>query len=157
MEHNAKHAWEMISKLDICTLVSKGDQGFTGRPMSSIPRPDQQAIYFISVTDSPQITEILANPTVFLAYGDGAKNFLCAEGDATISTDRELIAELWNPGAQAFWPEGPEKAPVSVITVTPRRGEYWEGYNAAVTAAKVVFALATRTTADMGENRTFRI
>lgn len=157
MEQNANQAWEMISKLSICTLVSRSEQGFTGRPMSSIPRPDEHAIYFISVTDSPQITEILANPTVFLAYGDGAKNFLCAEGDATISTDRELIAELWNPGAQTFWPEGPEKAPVSVITVTPRRGEYWEGYNAAVTAAKVVFALATRTTADMGENRTFRI
>lgn len=157
MEHNAKHAWEMIEKLDICTLVSKGDRGFTGRPMSSIPRPEEHAIHFISVADSPQVHEISANPTVFLAYGDGTKNFLSAEGDATVSNDRALIAELWNPGAQAFWPEGPDKAPVSVITVRPRRGEYWEGYNAAVTAAKFVFALAKRTKAEMGENQTFRI
>lgn len=156
MEQNAEHAWEIIAKLEVCTLVSKGDDGFSGRPMTAIIRQKGDRIYFLSVSTSPQVADISAHPDVLLAFGDG-KTFLCAEGEAEIFNDRALIAELWNVGAQAFWPEGPEAAPVSVIAVTPKKGEYWEGYNAAVSTVKFAFALATGSKAEMGSNENFKL
>ncbi len=55
-----------------------------------------------------------------------AEDFRVGPAQASVSRDRGLIARLWNPGAQAFWPEGPEGSDVAVITAVPERAEFWD-------------------------------
>ncbi len=156
MTDKTERAWELMRKLDYCMLVSDGPSGLRSRPMSSIVKPEEGAVFFLSNATADQVAEIEANPQVLLAYGDG-KTFVSAIGEAGLSRDRSLIARLWNSGAQAFWPEGPERSDVVVISVAPSAAEYWEGDNALVSVAKMATAIATRSTPDLGDNAKVRL
>ena len=74
------------------------------RPMSSIVKPEEGKIYFLSDQRTAKDDEIAARPEVLLAYGNGASQFVSTRAHAVLSSDRALIKRLWNPGAQAFWP-----------------------------------------------------
>ena len=77
---------------------------------------------------------------------------MAVRGHSLTSHDIQLVKELWNPGAQAFWPDGPEKSDVAAILFTPDSAEYWQSSNSIVSSVKFLFALATKTSPDMGEN-----
>ena len=144
--------WNLMEKLDFCMLVSNSDHQFLSRPMSSICKSDEGLIYFLSNATAEQLSAINRNSRVLLNYSDASKTFIALTGDATMSKDRALIKRLWNAGAQAFWPEGPEASDVAVIAVSPQSAEYWDGDMTLVAAAKMVFALTTGSTPDMGDN-----
>jgi general stress protein 26 len=148
-------AWQLMKKLDFCMLVTHASGGLHARPMSSIVKPDVGKIYFLSDVRSAKDEEIASNPDVLLAYGNGSSQFVSTSAQASISNDRGLIRELWNPGAQAFWPNGPEDPNVIAIVATPVRAEYWEG--SALSSVKFVFAMLTGTKPDMGENAKVRL
>ncbi len=146
-------AWKMMEALDFCFLVAEREEGMRARPMSSIVKQDEDTIYILSGATSEQLTAIAALPTVLLNYSDGSRQFVSTSATATLSTDRDLIKRLWNPGAQTFWPEGPEHADVVVICATPTTSEYWDGPPGVVTLAKMAVSLVTGSKPDMGENR----
>ena len=144
--------WKIMEKIDFCMLTSNSQDQFLSRPMSSICKSDEGLIYILSNATAEQLSAISNNSRVLLNYSDGSKTFVALSGDATISNNRALIKRLWNAGSQAFWPEGPETSDVAVITVSPKSAEYWEGDMSFVAAAKMVFALATGSTPDIGDN-----
>jgi general stress protein 26 len=154
MAEDVARAWEMMEKLSTAMVVSRDGEGMHSRPLAGIVRRDEGKVYFISTSDSPQIDAIAAGSPLMLNFSNGTSQFLAAEADALVSTDRALIKALWNPGAQSFWPEGPETADVTVIAATPTSAEYWDGPSGVVAVAKIAFALATGSRPDMGENRT---
>jgi general stress protein 26 len=80
-----------------------------------------------------------------------------AQAKAALSDEKSLIKQLWNPGAQVFWPDGPEKSDVTAIVLTPVAAEYWEGLGSIVSTAKFFFGLATGSTPDTGDNATVRL
>lgn len=153
MTDDNAHVWDLMEKIDFCMLTSHSEDEFYSRPMSSIVRREGGRIYFLSNADAEQIDTISDHPDVLLIYGDGAKTFLSVRGRAGISYDRALIRELWNVGAQAFWPDGPDAAKVAVIAVTPDDAETWESSNGLVSTAKMAFALVTGGTPDVGGNK----
>lgn len=152
MTNAAQHAWDMMDNLDFCFLVAERAEGMRARPMSSIVKQDEDMVYFLSNATSEQLADIAALPNVLLNYGDGSRRFVSVAATAKLSTDRELIKRLWNPGAQTFWPEGAEKADVVVICATPHAAEYWDGPLGIVTLAKMAVSLATGSKPDMGDN-----
>lgn len=143
-------AWELMKKLDFCMLVTHAEGGLHARPMSSIVKPDEGKIYFLSDARAAKDEEIASNPDILLTYGDGSSEYVATTASASISNDRALIARLWNAGSQAFWPNGPEDPNVIAIVATPVRAEYWGG--SALSSVKFAFALLTGTKPDMGEN-----
>ena len=152
MNEKAARVWEMMEAIDFCMLVVQDKDGLASRPMSTIPKRDEDCIYFLSNGDSEHLKALEHEPSVLLAYGDGGKAFVSVRTNATVSRDNSLIKHLWNPGAQAFWPAGPEASDVAVIKAEPEGAEYWDGSNGLVSAVKMVFALATRSTAHLGDN-----
>jgi general stress protein 26 len=157
MDDKTTHVWDMMKKIDYCMLVTSFDDGMRARPMSSIVRQDEDAIYFLTEAGSEKVADIEGDDAVLLNYSDGSTQFVSTMATARIARDRALIKRLWNVGAQAFWPEGPETAKVAVIAATPHAAEYWDGPSGIIGAAKMAIALVRRTTPDLGENEKVRM
>lgn len=49
------------------------------------------------------------------------------EARATVSPDKALAKELWNPGAKTFWPDGPDAHDVVTLVIDPGRADVWDG------------------------------
>lgn len=152
MTDDAARAWSLAKDIGTCMLVTHATHGLHSRPMSSIVQQDESKIRFLADAKAGKDDEIKANPDVLLAYSNGSNKHVSIKGPATISTDRALIKRLWNPGAQAFFPAGPDAADVVVIEVSPTGAEYWDGDNSVVSAVKFAAALATGSTPKLGDS-----
>ena len=52
--------------------------------------------------------------------------FLSIYGEATISTDKALIKELWEPIFKTWFTEGEDDPRITVIIVKAQEGYYWD-------------------------------
>lgn len=148
---DVQRVWELIDEIDFCMFVTKTGSTMHGRPMSSIGKRDEGVIYFLTDQRSSKDDEIARENAVYLAYAKGQQH-LSVNGTAAISSDRSLIKRLWNPGAQAFWPNGADDPDVVAIVVTPDAAEYWDGPSGIVAGVKMAFAVATGQQPDLGTN-----
>jgi general stress protein 26 len=145
--------WQMMKSIDTCMFVTLPEGRPQGRPMSTIPMQDEGTIFMLTEATSAGAKDVGSNANVLLAYQGGSEHVSVA-GTASIDTDMALIKRLWSPGAQAFWPDGPEAANVVAIRVQPNRADYWDGPNPLTAAAKFVFGLVTKQEPDLGERGT---
>jgi general stress protein 26 len=145
-------AWEMMKDIDFCMFVTQGQYGPRSRPMSSVVRKDDGAIWFLTDAGSSKDDEIEKNPEVCLSYSNGSSQFVSITGYATQTSDRAAILDIWTPSAQAFWPNGPDDAAIIAIHVQPLEGEIWDGPSGLVAAAKLAFAAVTGSKPDLGTN-----
>src|SRR5690606_12855650 len=68
------------------------------RPMSAQTIDESGSLYFLSQKDSLKNQDLAQDPKVQLLFqGSSHSDFLSLYGFATISTDRTLIKELWEP------------------------------------------------------------
>jgi general stress protein 26 len=56
---------------------------------------------------------------------DKANNWASLHGTGTLSDDRALIDELWNPFAAAYFDEGKDSPGIAVLRITVSDGRYW--------------------------------
>ncbi|MDZ4841900.1 MAG: pyridoxamine 5'-phosphate oxidase family protein [Hyphomicrobium aestuarii] len=150
---DVSRVYDVAEQLDTCMFVTRRGEMLTARPMSSIVQRGTGHIQFLTSTEGSLADDVSNNPNVVLAYGNGSNLFLSVGGTATVSADRTPIGAVWNPGAQAFWPDGPDDPKVRLVTVQLHNGELWDGDNSAVAAVKFAFALATGRRADVGERK----
>jgi general stress protein 26 len=61
-----------------------------------------------------------------LFQGSGHSDFLSIYGTATISTDKDLIKELWEPILKTWFTEGVDDPRITVIKVETKEGHYWD-------------------------------
>lgn len=155
---NVARVWDLLEKLSISFFVTNAAEGMRGRPLAAIPKREDGGIYFlINKFQGAKDEELTKNPNVYLGFGDGSSKFVSVNGTATVSEDANLLERLWNPGAQAFWPDGPSTPGMASIIVIPEAAEYWDGPSTIVSTAKYLFALSTGTTPDMGPNAKVKI
>jgi general stress protein 26 len=141
--------WEMLKSIDICMFVTHGAGDLRGRPMSTIPAREAGVIHLLTEAGSAAAQDVAARPEVLLSY-QGKSDHVAVTGKARVIDDKALVARLWSPGAQVFWPEGPEASNVVAIAVTPDMADYWDGPNPVVGAVKFMFSLATGREPDLG-------
>ena len=154
MTEAADRAWEMMKSIGFCALVTKtGDGRLHGRPMTALVRKDDGKVYILAEKSEAAVREAEANGDALLTFSNGPAQNVCLNGEAKVSGDRALIRRLWNSGAQAYFPKGPEDPEVVAIAVDPGACEYWDGPNKAVMVAKMAYAVATGGTPDIGENK----
>ena len=133
----------MIQKIDICMLITRSTSAPRARPMSTIAMRDEGAIYLLTEATSSAARDVGADATVLLTY-QGNADHLSVTGKATVNGDKALVKRLWSPGAEVFWPDGPEASNVVAIKVDPDRADYWDGPNPIVSSAKFLFGLITK-------------
>ena len=145
--------WRIMSDIKICMLITIAGSKIHARPMSTILRREHNDIVMLTEKASRKESEMAHDSTVVLNFCGGSHDFVSLQGNARVSDDRAMLKELWNPGAQAFWPEGPEKANVEAVIVNPVEAEYWASSSGLLSSVKMAFAIATGQTPDLGEHK----
>ena len=109
-----------------CTVI-KEKQPLTVRPMSVQKMDEQGNFWFLSANDSHKNAEIKQDDHVQLLFqGSAHSDFLSIYGRAKISTDKELIKELWEPILKTWFTEGVDDPRITVIKVDTIEGYYWD-------------------------------
>lgn len=131
-----------------CTKVAMGGSG--ARPMSVQKIDEEGTLWFLSANDSHKNHELVIAPEVTLYFqGSPHSDFLVLEGDATVSTSREKIEELWEPILKTWFTEGIDDPRISVIKVVPTEGYYWDTkHGNAVAGIKMLIGAALGKTMD---------
>jgi general stress protein 26 len=143
---------EMVEQAEncfFCSAVTKGESS-GDRPMNVRQVDDEGNLWFLSANDSRKNQELAVDPSVKL-YFQGSKHsdFMQLDGQATISTDREKIKELWSSMAQVWFTEGIDDPRITVIKVTPTSGYYWDTkHGLAVAGVKMLLGTVLRKTMD---------
>lgn len=145
----ADRVWEMIKAIDIAMLITHSDAGLQGRPMSTIPTPEKGVIYVLTEISSTAAREIQANGTVFLSY-QGGGDHVAMQGEASVNPEKGLVKDLWNAGAQAFWPNGPEAHDIVTLVIEPGHADVWDGPGMLRGMASILKGAVTGKSPDLG-------
>ena len=143
---------EMVEQAENCFFCSAVTTGESSgdRPMNVRQVDDEGNLWFLSANDSRKNQELAVDPSVKL-YFQGSKysDFMQLDGQATISTDRAKIKELWSSMAQVWFTEGVDDPRITVIKVSPTAGYYWDTkHGLAVAGVKMLLGTVLRKTMD---------
>lgn len=143
--------WKTADDIKICMLTTWSGSEQHSRPLSAHVARNEHALYFLVDESGHKNEEIAKFPEVSCAFVDkGSNDYVVIAGEAKITNDRAKIAELWSNFAKAWWDD--ENVPaIRLITVSPSRGELWDGPGSAIAKAKLLFSAATGGDIDMGE------
>lgn len=143
--------WKAIEHLRIAMLTTAEADQLVSRPMSSLVRAEDGAIYFVTRMDA-KVGEIGQSTAVNLAYADTGKNlYVSVSGRAETSQDRQKLRELWSMWVEAWLPEGPDGEDVVLITVIPEHAKIWDATSSKlIYAGKVLKAVASQRPPDGG-------
>ncbi|OYU80877.1 MAG: general stress protein [Flavobacterium sp. BFFFF1] len=109
-----------------CTNIVSG-KPFQTRPMAAEKIDDQGNFWFLSSNDSHKNEEIASDPHVQMLFqGSSYSDYMTLYGTATISTDRQKIAELWDATMKTWFTEGQDDPRITVIKFVPSEGYYWD-------------------------------
>ncbi len=150
---DADKVWQMMKDIGICMLITSQSQHVRARPMSTIVRKESNDVVMLTEKSSGKEREVEQNSNVVLNFSNGSNEFVSLHGKARRDDSRALIRHLWNPGAQAFWPKGPDDPNVEALIVQPVNAEFWAGHSGLLNSVKMAFAIATGQTPDLGENK----
>jgi general stress protein 26 len=120
---------ELAEKSDTCYFCTKITTGepLRTRPMAVRKVDEAGTFWFLSANDSHKNAEITTDKQVQLLFqGSEHSDFLSIYGDASISTDKELIKDLWNPLLKTWFTEGEDDLRITVIRIDTRQGYYWD-------------------------------
>ena len=145
----AEKVWEMLKSIDIAMLVTQSADGLRGRPMSTIPTADKGVIYILTEAQSSAARDIRVDGKVLLSY-IGRGDHLAVAGTATVNPDKGLVKDLWSPGAQMFWPNGPEAHDVVTLVIDPDHVDVWDGHGLFRGIASIVKGAVTGQSPDLG-------
>ena len=107
-------------------------------PMSTKKVDNHGLIWFLSSKQSTHNQNIMKDCHVHLIYADkSAMQFLNVYGQATITTDKTIINELYSK-ADDTWFDGKKDPNITAISITPTEAYYWDPKcNKLVTLAKM--------------------
>ena len=120
------------------------------RPMSVQKIDEDGNFWFLSAVDSHKNLEISTNSNVRLFFqGSNHSDFLFIEGKASITLDKTVIKDLWEPLLKTWFTEGENDSRISAIRVTPDSGYYWDNkHGNAVAGVKMLIGAAIGKTLD---------
>jgi general stress protein 26 len=143
---------ELAGKSNTCFFCSDIETGkpITVRPMSVQKMDEEGNFWFLSSNDSHKNQEIKTDNHVQLLFqGSAHSDFLSIYGVATISTDKALTKELWEPILKTWFTEGVDDPRITVIKVETKQGYYWDNkHGNAVAFAKMAIGAALGKTLD---------
>jgi general stress protein 26 len=153
MDQQQQRAWEIMKSIGSCFFITKaGNDEMHGRPMAPVVRPEEGKIYLLTHESDDKTSDHALADGVLLVFADSTRH-LALNATASVSRNAAKLEELWSPAATAFWPDGPKTPGVVAVEIEPTHCEYWDGKNPVVSAFKLMYARATKTKPDLGDNR----
>lgn len=148
---------ELVDKAETCFFVTgavvEGSGG--ARPMNVRKVDDSGNLWFLSASDSHLNEELAIDPDIVHLYFQSSPHsgFLHLQGSATVSQNKQVIHELWEPVLNTWFTGGEEDERITVIKVTPNGGYYWDTKHGFLVAGikMVIGAVAGKTLDDSVE------
>jgi|SRR5690606_24482615 len=118
---------ELIKDVEVAMLTTITDGKAVSRPMQTQEAEFNGELWFLTLKDTAKYLEIIANPSVNLAYA--GKSYVSISGTAEFSEDLERKKEYWNPIFEKMLETTYDDPNVVLIKVTADTAEYWESGN----------------------------
>ena len=148
----AKKIKELIKVAPSCFFCTNEKTGESNgvRPMSVQKVDDEANLWFLSANDSHKNKEISIDSSVRLFFqGSSHADFMQLDGQATITYDKDVIKDLWEPILKTWFTEGESDPRLSAIKVEPSQGYYWDTkHGKAVAGVKMLIGAITGKTLD---------
>jgi len=144
---------DLIGRVDgiRTVMVTTGDERGTlsSRPLTVQRVGDDGDVYFIVNRDADWVTPIVEAANIAFVRRD--RDWISVAGRASISDDRALLDELWDPTTDAFFPDGKESG-AAVLQVHADRWEYWSAPNQVAQLIEIAKAMVTDGSTDLGDS-----
>ena len=143
---------ELVEKANSCFFCTriKTNESFSTRPMSVRKIDDEGTLWFLNASDSKKNEEIANDPAVQLLFqGSQYSDYINIYGTVTISKDKAMIKELWQPILKTWFTEGQDDKRITALKVVPAESYYWDTkHNMAVGLVKRLVGAAIGKTLD---------
>ena len=95
--------YELIDGIEIAMFTTRRADGqLVSRPMQTQEREPGVDLWFMTNIETHKLDDLMSDPHVNLSYINGSKEWVSVAGFATVSTDRELVRELYKPDWKAW-------------------------------------------------------
>lgn len=96
--------YDLIDGIEIAMLTTRrGDGHLVSRPMQTQERETGLDLWFMTNVETHKLDDLMSDPHVNLAYyKDRSREWVSVSGLATVTTDRELVRELYKPDWKAW-------------------------------------------------------
>ena len=96
--------YELIDGIEIAMLTTRRADGhLVSRPMQTQDRETGLDLWFMTNVETHKLDDLMTDPHVNLAYyKDRSREWVSVSGLATVTTDRDLIRELYKPDWKAW-------------------------------------------------------
>lgn len=126
-EEALKTVNDLIKDVEVAMLTTITDGKAVSRPMQTQEAEFDGELWFLTLKDTAKYLEIIANPSVNLAYA--GKSYVSISGTAEFSEDLERKKAYWNPVFDKLLETAYDDPNVVLIKVTADTAEYWESGN----------------------------
>lgn len=127
MNTDTKKLCELIGKFRTAMLVThESDHRLNTVPMAVAHVEESGLVWFFTSRDSGKAHNVEGDLNVQLVFSDDSSNYLTVTGEASLSTDRAKIEELWKEPFKVWFPGGREDPNIALIAVEPVRAEFWD-------------------------------
>ena len=96
--------YELIDGIEVAMFTTRRADGqLVSRPMQTQERENGVDLWFMTNVETHKLDDLMADPHVNLAYyKDKSREWVSISGIATLSTDRDLVRELYKPDWKAW-------------------------------------------------------
>jgi general stress protein 26 len=96
--------YDLIDGIEIAMLTTRRADGhLVSRPMQTQERETGLDLWFMTNVETHKLDDLMSDPHVNLAYyKDRSREWVSVSGLATVSTDRDLIREIYKPDWKAW-------------------------------------------------------
>ncbi|MDM7854983.1 pyridoxamine 5'-phosphate oxidase family protein [Cellulomonas alba] len=158
VESQIEKVTELVKKANVAMLTTIAPDGrLVSRPMGVQEADFRGDLWFFADADSHKAHEVEGGAPANAAFADST-SWVSVSGTAEVVRDVAKARELWNPVAEAWFPDGPETPGLVLLVLHGETAEYWESPgNRLTTAISLVKAKVTGERYDGGENETVRL
>ena len=95
--------YKLIDGIEIAMFTTRRADGhIVSRPMQVQEREPGVDLWFMTNVETHKLDDLMSDPHVNLSFINGSKEWVSVAGLATVSTDRELVRELYKPDWKAW-------------------------------------------------------
>jgi general stress protein 26 len=117
---------DLIKDHRIAMLTTRDPFGtLVSRPMALQEVEFDGDLWFFAERGSRKVLHVGASPLVNVTVS-GSGSWVSLTGEASVSEDVAKKRELWNAGAAAWLPQGPDDDSVVLVHVDAQSAEYWD-------------------------------
>jgi general stress protein 26 len=136
MKNEHEKFWSLIDDINVCMVTTNDNGTLRSRPMAPYVDSEHKTIRFITDRSSAKVEELHHDKDIALSFADADDyRFASVSGLGQVSTNRDVIKDLWGPQCDIWFEGDADTADVAVITVKPEQAEIWDSESGKVKTA----------------------